>query len=357
MPVRPIVEAPEAIHAESPALSESPLPAPRSQSAAFFGEDGLRWGWGLLLFLAIIGVLAVVAVIVVGGVILAMQKFGGVQGTSSYLANPGPTNPARPGSMILSEGMVAVVVFAATFIMSRIERRTMSDYGFGRTHRLKHFLPGVFWGVVCLSMLVAVLSLTGFLHFGARLLNGRAILWYGTAWFAGFLLVALFEESFLRGYAQFTLARGLAGIYHDVFKAPHYKALGFWSAALGLSFVFGFIHSTNPGESPIGLLSAGLVGLVFCLSLYRTGSLWWAIGFHASWDWAQSFLFGVADSGTMVAGHLLETKPLGSPIFSGGLTGPEGSIFIIPVLVVAVGIVWFTLPATRATKEELPDSH
>jgi membrane protease YdiL (CAAX protease family) len=109
----------------------------------------------------------------------------------------------------------------------------------------------------------------------------------------------------------------------------------------------------NPGESPIGLLSAGLAAMVFCLSLWRTGSLWWAIGFHAAWDWSQSFLYGVADSGIMVQHHLLATHPAGKPIFSGGTTGPEGSIFIVAVLALASLIIIFTLP--RTSDGEMPE--
>ena len=105
------------------------------------------------------------------------------------------------------------------------------------------------------------------------------------------------EEYLSRGYVQYTLTRGLAGVYRWAFKTRHSFALGFWTSAVIVSILFGLIHSGNQGESPIGLLSAGLVSLVFCLSLWRTGSLWWAIGFHTSWDWAQSFLYGVADSG------------------------------------------------------------
>jgi hypothetical protein len=96
------------------------------------------------------------------------------------------------------------------------------------------------------------------------------------------------------------------------------------------------------------LLGAGLVGLVFCFSLYRTGSLWWAIGIHAAWDWSQSFLYGVADSGLMAQGHLFATHPIGKPILSGGLTGPEGSIFAILMLAVITGIIFVTLRPRNA---------
>ena len=113
-----------------------------------------------------------------------------------------------------------------------------------------------------------------------------------------------------------------------------------------MSFLFGFGHGKNPGESPIGMLSAGLIAVIFCFSLWRTGSLWWAIGVHATWDWGQSFLYGVADSGLMIQHHLLATHPAGKPLVSGGTTGPEGSIFILAVLALITVIILLTLPHT-----------
>ncbi len=130
--------------------------------------------------------------------------------------------------------------------------------------------------------------------------------------------------------------------------------MGFWTAAVLVSFLFGASHGSNPGESPLGLVSAGLIGMVFCLTLWRTGSLWWALGFHAAWDWAQSFVFGVADSGTMVQFHLLGTHPLGKVLLSGGATGPEGSELILGVMVLMTGVVVWTLPVARGRGDALP---
>ena len=103
------------------------------------------------------------------------------------------------------------------------------------------------------------------------------------------------------------------------------------------------------------MLCAGCAGLMFAFSLWRTGSLWWAIGLHAAWDWAQSFLFGVADSGSISAHRLLSTRPVGSPWLSGGATGPEGSIFVLPVMAVIMLIAAFTLPRTRTSFLARPD--
>ena len=139
-----------------------------------------------------------------------------------------------------------------------------------------------------------------------------------------FLMVAFFEESTLRGYLQFTLTRGI----------------GFWWGALLLSLLFGFSHGTNPGETPVGLFAAAGVGLVFCLSLWYTGSLWWAVGFHASWDWAESYFYGTSDSGLVVRGHLLGEHPIGPRLWSGGTTGPEGSLLVLALLVIMALLMW-----------------
>jgi uncharacterized protein len=159
------------------------------------------------------------------------------------------------------------------------------------------------------------------------------------------LFVGLLEEFWFRGYLQFTLARGIAGIAcaYGCGKGRA-RQTGFWTSAAVMCFFFVLSHTGNQGESPLGILSAAIAGMVFAFSLYRTGSLWWAIGFHTAWDWTQSYLYGVADSGAMVRGHLLSAVPVGLPLLSGGAAGPEGSIFVIPTLLLVALVIRLTLP-------------
>jgi hypothetical protein len=248
------------------------------------------------------------------------------------------------GLVFQHEGIPLFSVLLATWLMGKIEGRPVSAYGFSPQRRMRNFWSGIAWGLALLSLLVVILRATGMLAFDQRLLFGSSVFRYGAIWLGNFLIVGLLEELLSRGYLQFTLTRGLSGVYRWLFGATHANSLGFWTAAFILSFVFGFNHRANPGESPLGLLSAGLAGFLFCLSLWRTGSLWWAIGFHVAWDWAQSFLYGVADSGLMVQGHLFATYPVGRPFLSGGLTGPEGSLFLLPVMLAGVVVILFTLP-------------
>jgi uncharacterized protein len=313
-------------------VGPAPPRGPFTVADVFLGADGLRAMWGTLLFAA----LCVALFICVHPVLLALFP--------SPFDTPGLPTPRRT---VASEGEKFLCVAVATWLMAKIEHRPTSAYGFARQRSVRNFCAGLAWGVALLSLLVIILWATGLLVFDARLLFGSSALRYGAVWLAGFVLVGLFEEFASRGYLQFTLTRALSEIYRRLFGETHANALAFWTAALFLSFAFGFGHRTNPGESPLGLLSAGAAGLLFCLSLWRTGSLWWAIGFHTSWDWAQSFLYGVADSGLMVQGHLYATHPVGRPILSGGLTGPEGSLFMLLVMATAAGVIVLTLPRSH----------
>jgi membrane protease YdiL (CAAX protease family) len=317
-----------------PSLPAPPPAQPSTFRKVFIGKDGLRAGWSLLIFIAIFAALAFCANFI-GRKIHPPTK------------NPKAGLEISPAFLFIAESVPFLITLLVTWIMSKIERRPNSVYGFGDSRKLSHFFAGLAWGVICLSLLVLTLMKTGFLVIDSRLVFGRDILRYGAIWLLGFFLVGLLEEYLTRGYLQYTLTRGLAGLYQWAFKTRHSAALGFWTSALIFSILFGLGHGKNPGESPIGLLSAGLAAMVFCFSLWRTGSLWWAIGFHTSWDWAQSFLYGVADSGMMSQHHLLATHPVGKPVLSGGTTGPEGSIFILVVLALVSLIIVVTLPRAR----------
>jgi uncharacterized protein len=296
----------------------------------FLGPDGLRAGWSLLIFIALMAAM--------------LQGVGWITKHYAHLSPPRPGSELPPIFAVYAEVLPFLGTLLITWIMSKIERRRLGVYGLGAERMLPNFLTGLLWGVTLLSLLVFILWKTGLLVIEQRLLFGADVARYGAIWLLCFLAVGLLEEYLTRGYILYTLTRGLGAIYAFVFKMRHSKALGFWTAALLLSVLFGLGHGSNPGESPIGLLSAGLASLVFCLSLWRTGSLWWAVGAHASWDWAQSFLYGVADSGLMAQHHLLATHPVGKPLLSGGTTGPEGSIFAIMMLLLFAVIIVFTLP-------------
>ena len=275
--------------------------------SSFIGPHGIRSGWSMMIFLAILIVQVLVTRVPVNHLLHYMKHKQGLETWSAVVAI----------------GIPALLVFIATAIMAKIEKRPVLSYGFVGERKLSRFLLGIAGGIAALSALVLALKLSGFLVFDGQTLHGKGAWSYGLQWGLAFLLTALFEESLLRGYLQFTLARGM----------------GFWWAALLLSLGFGAAHLANHGESPIGIVSVVLSGLVFCLSLWLTKSLYWAVGLHAGWDWAESFLYGVPNSGQVASEHLFATHPSGGLLWSGCSTGPEGSIYVIPtVALIALGV-------------------
>ena len=171
----------------------------------------------------------------------------------------------------------------------------------------------------------------GAFYFGGIALHGVRVLKFAAFYALFFLLVGFFEEFMMRGYTQFTLTQGI----------------GFWPAAVILSAAFGGIHLGNKGEAWIGVLAAGLIGFFFCLTLRRTGNLWFAVGFHASWDWGETYLYSVPNSGMKSPGHLLGSSLQGSPWLTGGSIGPEGSIFLFVVLAIMWMVFARVYPAAK----------
>jgi hypothetical protein len=186
---------------------------------------------------------------------------------------------------------------------------------------------GASWGLGAISLLMFALYGLHSFALGHLVLHGIRVVRFAAYWAVMFLLVGLFEEFLLRGYSQFTLAR----------------AMGFWPAAIALSCAFGLIHLRNGGEHWPGLLAAAFIGFFFCMTLRRTGNLWFAVGFHAAWDWGETFLYSVPDSGMVSPGHLLSSSLRGPDWLSGGSVGPEGSVLCF----VVIALVWVLFDKTH----------
>jgi hypothetical protein len=219
--------------------------------------------------------------------------------------------------MMLEEFAVLVAAVVPAIVLARVERRPWGAYGLPLRRALgKLFWLGAAWGFAAITLLLGLMYGLRVFDLGHLALHGARIVKFGLFWSAMFLLIGLFEEFLLRGYSQFALTR----------------LIGFWPSALLLSCTFGLMHLSNAGEQWIGLAAAAVIGLFFCLTLRRTGNLWFAVGFHAAWDWGETFFYSVPDSGTLFPGHLLKSSFHGPRWLTGGMVGPEGSILCFVVI-------------------------
>jgi len=225
------------------------------------------------------------------------------------------------------------VAFGGAMIMSRIERRPLRLYGLPGSELFgSKFWLGFLFGLLEVSLLVGLISAFGGYAFGSLALAGNRIFLWGLFHLVLFLFVGLFEEFLFRGYTQYTLADGI----------------GFWPAAVVLSLLFGGAHLGNPGEGWVGAASVVMIALLFCFTLKRTGNLWYAVGLHASFDWGETYLFSVPNSGTFMQGHLSNAVLQSGPKWlTGGTVGPEGSVFCFLTIGLQFLVVLWLFPEKR----------
>lgn len=307
---------------ESSSTPALPVPPPEGLASKIFfsQQDGLRSGWSLLLYTAfgfmIWYPLAIVVVLV-----------GGFR-EGSY----------SPQSVALGELVSFAAAYGAAVAMARLERLPAGVYGLPLGQAFgKSFWQGIFLGLCEVSLLVGLIAAFGGYSFGSLALHGTSLFGWGLLWAVAFVLVGLSEEFMFRGYVQYTLARGI----------------GFWPAAVCLALVFGAAHLRNPGEGIVGALNVAVTGLVFAFVLRRTGNLWLAVGWHACFDFGETFLFSVPDSGYVFDHHLSSAVLQGPAWLTGGTVGPEGSVFGFLTMGIGALAIHFLFPANKRTTSEL----
>jgi len=270
----------------------------------FFGPWGLRAGWRLLIFNVAFMLFGVLMKLILGPVV-------------------GEEPEWTAANFILIEIVSLAGSAACVFLMAKIERRSFADYGFTRKGAFgRLFWEGGLWGLATIGAVVAVMALAGGYSVRGLALKGTDLVLSTLLWAAGFLLASLLEEIVFRGYELFTLASGIR----------------FWPAAIVLSALFGFYlhYAQKPNETLADGLSVALISLFFCLTVRRTGNLWFAIGWHWTFNFGSLFIFGFPNTGNRgglpVPGHLLDSATRGSAWLTGGPMGAEASLIIFPVL-------------------------
>ena len=307
--------------------SPEPIPSYSPLRKIFFNDFELRPGWRLLIFFAILIATPDRVFFFDDGALRGTHSDSSIPHLRKTLPPKNQELPPRP--FIRDDGLSFVFLLGISAFMAIIERRELGYYGLPLQQAFrKNFWLGGIWGFAAISCLLLVLRASHAFYFGTPAISGWFLVRSAVLWGFAFLMVGFFEEFLLRGYAQFTLTLGI----------------GFWPAALLLSLFFASMHRANPGETLFGLGQIVLIALFFCFTLWRTGTLWFAVGFHAAWDWSQSFFYGTPDSGILAKGHLLHSSIAGPIWLSGGTVGPEGSILLTPLLLLLFAVFYFAFP-------------
>lgn len=236
-----------------------------------------------------------------------------------------------PRTMFLGLGWwrLATALGLALILGHLLDREPMETMGLDRRRSGRDGLLGALFG---LGTMGAIGGLFVALHWASPA--------RGSAGPVGFLLdviallpAAAAEEIAFRGYLQ--------------------RAFGEWRGPvvgiLASSLIFALFHALNPNVNPMGLLNILLAGVVFAVSVERTGTLWLATGYHFLWNLTQGTILGMPVSGMAWQG-LLDLSPRGPAIWTGGAFGPEGGLAATLALFLSLIPLWLLTcrPATVA---------
>ncbi len=226
----------------------------------------------------------------------------------------------RPSIFILFEGVSFVALLAASLLVAFVQRRRLREFGFSLDSAGKQILWGSLWGLVAPSALIVMIAALGGFSFGTVSMSGQQLVVYTLGWLAAFLGVGLSEEATFRATGQATLG----------------ESIGPWPAAILISTLFAALHYFfKPGENLADAFSVGLLGLFMAFTVIRSGSIWYAVGFHTLFDYAAIFLYGAPNSGNKgqpVPTRLLTGSYHGANWLTGGTLGIEASWLVFPVI-------------------------
>lgn len=272
--------------------------APR-RTDVFFGPHGVRAGWRILLF----GALLLTSVVVVGAPILASGVLDDL--TSGFLA-------------LLVGGLLASAV-----MLRAVDGRPFGALGFALEPR------------------AARDSVLGF-GVGGGLLGAAVLLLAvaGTArWVADDGHVAEYAVSLARALAVFAVA---AAAEEVIFRGYAFQALvqgtGVWPAILLTSAAFAAGHGSNPNVTLLGVANIFLAGIMLAVAYLRTRSLWFATALHLGWNWVMSALLDFPVSGAEFDTPLYSARELGADWWTGGAFGPEAGL--AATLAIVAGTAW-----------------
>jgi hypothetical protein len=275
----------------------------------------------------------------IGAFILYIVGTEVVHGALQYAIVRAHLYTPHPGfnavDFILSDGIGIIAATLVAWPFALIEKRRITDFGIPpRRSALPQALEGFVWGtVVPVVAAIIVIALGGGTYRGFAI-HGDALLRAAAIWLVTMFVLGFYEEWAFRGYAFDVLKRGI----------------GFWPTAIINAIGFGALHYfLKPMENAADFIGVAVITLFMCITIWRTGALWFAIGFHAAFDYFALIVLAAPNTGNNgkpIEGHLLDIRYTGADWLTGGVRGLEASV---PMLIIVVLAIALYLMRSRST--------
>ena len=188
------------------------------------------------------------------------------------------------------------------FYITKIEKRSLRSIGFTKGNFISSTLKGLLIGILIILAIVIIGVLFGQFKYNGMDLSSCLLL---IIYFIGYGVQSFGEEIYCRGWALTYFARR-----HSILFA---------------------IFASN-----------FLIGTLFAIIFLKYDNIWICGGIHTAWNFLLGPIFGLNVSGS--ATHSLLKFTTASPsILNGGTFGPESSLIVSFVVIVAILISVYAL--------------
>ena len=149
------------------------------------------------------------------------------------------------------------------------------------------------------------------------------------------IFVGYWEELVFRGYLFQNMVNGM----------------GLSLSVVISCIAYGLVHSANPNSTLLSSIIIAGFGFLRIYGYLGTKMLWLSMGMHIGWNFLQGPIFGFAASGHKKQSLFLHDFTSNKDYLTGGEFGPEGSILILPILFVTLGLMtWYSNKLYRNPK-------
>jgi membrane protease YdiL (CAAX protease family) len=244
-------------------------------------------------------------------------------------------------NIAFAEGMTLVFALVVTAVFAAFERRGLGDYGLPLRRAFGgNTAEGFLAGILMAGAVAAGMIALGGMQIHGLALSGQALALSALAWLGANILVGLAEELWFRAY----------------FLQSLWRSIGFWPAAIVIALIFAALHYFfKDGENIWDVITLVSLSLLLCFSVKRSGTLWFAVGFHIAFDFMQFFVIGTPNGNLIPVGRMLDVSFNGPPWLTGGVLGTEASFLMYPAIALLWGYVWLRYrPAQEPVAGQAP---
>jgi len=248
---------------------------------------------------------------------------------------------------VLSEGLLRGYISASIFLVSiiislylqarLIEKTPFAKYGLHiNATWLTEFLVGCCIAAVQLAIFYCIMYFSGNLSIeGYFRMSPDA----SYSFVAGFLseifsqfIGSIGEELFFRSFLFYLLLESFRHLRKELIS----KAL---ISSVVISLLFGLAHYTNESATVLSTVNLAIDGVMLAIPFLITGRLGMSIGIHFSWNLLQGAVFGAGVSGNLAKVSVVQIL-MPDNLLTGGAFGPEGSVLVFLLDIIAVGIIF-----------------